>query len=212
MSEPTVESLAEDIADLQAEREGFAAELELQKKLLDTLRENARDTAAPGSGEDSDASAGRGKASSRKGGKEEKPAGPPFILRLQDEVYTAELGALAHWVAEVLVPTYLREPASPAPWCPKWWEHPEAVARLHGLWLAWQELTDPATGGRTGPGVWHRDYLDPCIAQLRDPQGPFSACMVTDNKQQHRLIPPPPLADSPFPPPAEATAGGGTAP
>ncbi|MGW7172259.1 DUF4913 domain-containing protein [Streptomyces xanthophaeus] len=37
---------------------------------------------------------------------------------------------------------------------------PVAVARLHALWLAWQELTDPATCGHTGPGVWHRDHLD----------------------------------------------------
>ncbi|MET9991078.1 DUF4913 domain-containing protein [Streptomyces mutabilis] len=70
-----------------------------------------------------------------------------------------------------------RRPAarSGAPWCPRWWEHLEAVARLHALWLAWQELTDPRAGA-VGPSVWHRDHLAPAMSELRDPAGPFAGC------------------------------------
>ncbi|MBT2545853.1 DUF4913 domain-containing protein [Streptomyces sp. ISL-44] len=32
-----------------------------------------------------------------------------------------------------------------ARWCHLWTEHTVAISRLHALWLAWQELTDPAT-------------------------------------------------------------------
>ncbi|MFB7356113.1 DinB/UmuC family translesion DNA polymerase [Streptomyces gardneri] len=45
-----------------------------------------------------------------------------------------------------------------------------AIARLHALWLAWQELTDPATCGYTGPSVWHRDHLDPCPLSSASPE------------------------------------------
>ncbi|MGA5425145.1 DUF4913 domain-containing protein [Streptomyces lavendulocolor] len=48
--------------------------------------------------------------------------------------------------------------------------------RLHALWLAWQELTDPATCGYTGPSVWHRDHLDPCMRELRPSNSPFAGC------------------------------------
>ncbi|MFF7130481.1 DUF4913 domain-containing protein [Streptomyces sp. NPDC008240] len=51
-----------------------------------------------------------------------------------------------------------------------------AIARLHACWLAWQELTAPASCGYTGPNVWHRDHLDPCMRELRGPQGPFEGC------------------------------------
>ncbi|MGW2563029.1 DUF4913 domain-containing protein [Streptomyces sp. NPDC001514] len=69
------------------------------------------------------------------------------------------------------VPGYLAEPSHDARWCHLWFEHSVAIARLHALWLAWQELTDPATCGYTGPSVWHRDHLDPCMGELRSPSG-----------------------------------------
>ncbi len=201
---PTLESLAEDIADLRADRDGFAAELEMQKGLLDQLREDAPD---PNDGDDSEGEpAGKpgAKGSGGKGKPAEAPPVPPFILLLEGEAYARELGALAHWVARVLVPVYGREPGSAAPWCPSWWEHSEAVARLHAVWLAWQELTTPETGGRLGPGTWHRDFLRPALDELRDSSGPFAACMVTPNKGQHRVLKPPLLNECPFPPPAPA--------
>lgn len=72
----------------------------------------------------------------------------------------------------MLLPVYGREITSAAPWCSRWWEHQEAVAMLHGLWLAWAELTGPGSG-MCGPANWHRDYLGPVMQSLRDPSGPF---------------------------------------
>lgn len=104
-----------------------------------------------------------------------EPQAPPFILYLEGEEYAEEMRGLSMWVNGLLIPVYGRETRSQAPWCPRWWEHLEAVARLHALWLTWQELTDPAAGA-SGPAVWHRDHLGPAMVELRDPAGPFSGC------------------------------------
>ncbi|MGK9462790.1 DUF4913 domain-containing protein [Streptomyces sp. G6] len=119
---------------------------------------------------------------------------PPFILLLDPPVYDDELRALIEWVEGVLVPGYLAEPSSDARWCHLWFEHPVAVARLHACWLAWQELTDPATCGCTGPSVWHRDHLDPCVRELRGSSGPFAGCTKSEHQIDHRLPGPVPSA------------------
>ncbi|MEU6946578.1 DUF4913 domain-containing protein [Streptomyces sp. NPDC046316] len=112
---------------------------------------------------------------------------PPFILLLDPPAYDDELRALIEWVEGVLVPGYLAEPSSDARWCHMWFEHPVAIARLHALWLAWQELTDPATCGYTGPSVWHRDHLDPCMRELRPSTGPFAGCTKGEHQVDHRM-------------------------
>ncbi|MBD0844253.1 DUF4913 domain-containing protein [Streptomyces sp. TRM68416] len=112
---------------------------------------------------------------------------PPFILLLDPPQYDDELRALIEWVEGVLVPGYLAEPSADARWCHLWFEHPVAVARLHACWLAWQELTDPATCGYTGPSVWHRDHLDPCVRELRGSSGPFGGCTKGEHQIGHRM-------------------------
>jgi hypothetical protein len=109
------------------------------------------------------------------GPQEESPAPPLFILYLQGPAYAQTLRQLTLWTHHVLLPVYGREVTSQSPWCPRWWEHPEAVAQLHGLWLAWGELTGPDSG-MTGPANWQRDYLPSVMDTLRSPQGPFSGC------------------------------------
>ncbi|MCG3042827.1 DUF4913 domain-containing protein [Streptomyces sp. S1A] len=132
-----------------------------------------------------------------------KKGGPAsaVVAALADAVFTggAEAGerhggrlpepmrALIEWVEGVLVPGYLAEPSADARWCHLWFEHPPAVARLHACWLAWQELTDPATCGYTGPSVWHRDHLDPCIRELRASSGPFAGCTKGEHQIDHRM-------------------------
>ncbi|WP_392892943.1 DUF4913 domain-containing protein [Streptomyces sp. LN699] len=118
---------------------------------------------------------------------EEEAQFPPFILLLDPPQYDDELRALMEWVEGVLVPGYLAEPSADARWCHLWFEHPVAIARLHALWLAWQELTDPATCGYTGPSVWHRDHLDPCLRELRPSTGPFAGCTKGEHQVGHRL-------------------------
>nr|WP_083466415.1 DUF4913 domain-containing protein [Kibdelosporangium sp. MJ126-NF4]CEL15620.1 hypothetical protein [Kibdelosporangium sp. MJ126-NF4]CTQ90341.1 hypothetical protein [Kibdelosporangium sp. MJ126-NF4] len=100
---------------------------------------------------------------------------PFFILYMDGPDYGAELGRLVVWVNRLLVPVYCRETTSQAPWCAEWWKHTEAVAQLHGLWLAWQELTG-AEAELTGPASWHRDFLTPVLDTLRDSLGPFAGC------------------------------------
>ncbi|WP_316528084.1 DUF4913 domain-containing protein [Kitasatospora brasiliensis] len=112
---------------------------------------------------------------------------PPFILLLDGEARDDELRLLAEWVEGVLVPGYLGEPSADARWCHLWIEHEDAVAHLHALWLAWQELTDPATCGYTGPSVWHRDHYRPCMTELRRPGGPFAGCTKGEHRTEHRL-------------------------
>ncbi|MFC9534882.1 DUF4913 domain-containing protein [Streptomyces sp. NPDC056975] len=119
-----------------------------------------------------------------------------FILALDGTMYTNELAALTHWVDDLLLPVYGREVTTSRPWCQQWQEHPEAVARLHALWLAWQQLTD-VEAGLTGPSTWHRDHLDPTLLQLRTPDGPFGACTTSATRPNHRLLasPSPPEPD-----------------
>lgn len=131
-------------------------------------------------------------------------SGPPsvFILALGGEAYATELAALANWVDHLLLPVYGREISTTRPWCDRWYEHLEAVARLHGLWLAWQQLTD-ADAGLAGPSTWHRDHLDHTLAQLRAPDGPFTACTTSPARPTHRVLATPaPAATTP------STAGG----
>ncbi|GAA0285956.1 DUF4913 domain-containing protein [Streptomyces polychromogenes] len=116
-----------------------------------------------------------------------------FILALDGAAYANELAALSEWVHHLLLPVYGREISTGRPWCGQWTEHPEAVARLHGLWLAWQQLTD-AEAGPSGPSTWHRDHLDPVWLQLRSPDGPFGACTTSAGRPAHRLLPAPETA------------------
>ncbi len=125
-------------------------------------------------------------------------SGSSFIVALDGDAYAEELAALTRWVDEVLLPVYGREVSTQAPWCPWWAEHPEAVARLHGLWLAWQQHIAPEAG-LSGPAVWHRDHLDHVWAQLRAPNGPFSACMTSPKRPAHRLLRAPSTAQGPAP-------------
>ncbi|TQF07176.1 DUF4913 domain-containing protein [Kitasatospora acidiphila] len=120
---------------------------------------------------------------------EAEPDGPAsvFILAMGGAEYAAELAALGNWVTHILLPTYGREISSTRPWCSRWYEHQEAVARLHGLWLAWQQLTD-AEAGLTGPSTWHRDHLDHALLQLRAPDGPFAACTTSPARPNHRVL------------------------
>ncbi|MFE3860276.1 DUF4913 domain-containing protein [Streptomyces goshikiensis] len=110
-----------------------------------------------------------------------------FILALGGEAYAVELAALSDWVNYLFLPVYGREISTMRPWCAQWHEHPEAVARLHALWLAWQQLTD-TEAGLSGPSTWHRDHLDQTLAHLRAPDGPFAACTTSATRPNHRVL------------------------
>ncbi|WP_186781583.1 MULTISPECIES: DUF4913 domain-containing protein [unclassified Streptomyces] len=127
--------------------------------------------------------------STAEAGDTEQDDGPAsvFILALGGKAYAAELAALSDWVNYLLLPVYGREISTARPWCAQWHEHPEAVARLHALWLAWQQYTD-AEAGLSGPSTWHRDHLDHTLVHLRAPDGPFAACTTSANRPNHRVL------------------------
>lgn len=110
-----------------------------------------------------------------------------FILALGGKAYAVELAALTVWVNHLLLPVYGREISTTRPWCAQWHDHPEAVARLHALWLAWQQFTD-AEAGLPGPSTWHRDHLDQTLVHLRAPDGPFAACTTSPIRPNHRVL------------------------
>ncbi|MCX4564513.1 DUF4913 domain-containing protein [Streptomyces phaeochromogenes] len=105
--------------------------------------------------------------------------------------FASALADLAVWVNGLLLPVYGREVTSAEPWCPRWWEHLEAVAQLYSLWMAWQASTGPGSP-LTGPAMWHRDYLAPIMSSLRAPSGPFAGCKAGSHRAKK-----PPQSDEP---------------
>ncbi len=120
------------------------------------------------------------------GGKKTDGPASVFILALGGEAYAVELAALSDWVNYLFLPVYGREISTSRPWCALWHGHPEAVARLHALWLAWQQFTE-TEAGLSGPSTWHRDHLDQTLAHLRAPDG-FAACTTSATRPNHRVL------------------------
>ncbi|MFJ6501380.1 DUF4913 domain-containing protein (plasmid) [Streptomyces virginiae] len=168
--------LFQDLEDLKAQVARLSAQVQ---ELSDGT--DAADGGIPADDESAAGDEGGG------GEEEEEAQFPPFILLLDSPQYDDELRALIEWVEGVLVPGYLAEPSADARWCHLWFEHSVAIARLHACWLAWQELTDPATCGYTGPSAWHRDHLDPCLRELRHSSGPFAGCTKGEHQIGHRM-------------------------
>jgi hypothetical protein len=118
------------------------------------------------------------------------------------EQYAEETGAaqLVHRSLDAFVTEYLaviirrRLNRATQVWCPEWWRHPEAIARLAALWRAFEYLsTDPAMGMST----WWLGHADPHLRSLMDPEfGPFALC---DPREGHnpRELEGLPLVESP---------------
>ncbi|MFD8560587.1 DUF4913 domain-containing protein [Streptosporangium canum] len=199
----------EDLADLAARLARVEALLDEQSDRLTDLQESAAAVASPpprhsAAGQylqdndvddELDDDDGTEDEDGEPDGQEDQaPGGPVFIVLMSEQQAAEELQPLAVWVHEVLVPLYIGEPTPNRPWCPRWWKHPEAIARLHALWMAWEELTTPAVGGYTGPSTWHDDHLEPALAVLRSPEGPLAGCMTDPDKPRHRPAAHAPLA------------------
>ncbi|WP_411076226.1 DUF4913 domain-containing protein [Streptomyces sp. cmx-4-7] len=170
-----------DLDDLASTLAKTMAEVKQHGVILDRL--GSEPDPAPAAGQQADGAPGAEVADPEQAG------GPTsvFILALGGEAYAAELAALTDWVNYLFLPVYGREISTMRPWCAQWHEHPEAVARLHALWLAWQQFTD-TEAGLSGPSTWHRDHLDQTLAHLRAPDGPFAACTTSANRPNHRVL------------------------
>ncbi|MEU2258544.1 DUF4913 domain-containing protein [Nocardia xishanensis] len=58
-------------------------------------------------------------------------------------------------------------------WCPQWWRHGEAKARLEALWHAFEDLRQ---GESVEQSLFWLVHLDPHMTRLLDPEGPFKYC------------------------------------
>ena len=99
-----------------------------------------------------------------------EPNGPPERLEPAAVCYYRSLGEFAGWLLQV----YRRSTRGQARvFCPQWWKHPEAVARMDALWRAFEQLRqDPGTG----MSVFWRDHADHHMTVLLDADGPFKGC------------------------------------
>jgi len=90
------------------------------------------------------------------------------------------------FVHDYLIGTYRRHiDGRNRNWCPQWWCHAEAIARLEAMWRSFEHLRmEPATG----TSVWFINHADPHMAALLDPDGPFKYC-TPENGHAPRLPP-----------------------
>ena len=119
------------------------------------------------------------------------PAEPAAVEAVEEppELYYPDLVA---FVTHQLIPMYRRPLGGQGvTWCPEWWRHAEAIARLDALWRAWEHLRLDAA---TGASVWFRDHADHHMPVLLSADGPFKGCKP--DKHGERLDPLP-LADPP---------------
>lgn len=88
------------------------------------------------------------------------------------------------WVAAYFAVTFGRPLGGECRWCPRWFEHREAVDRLTALWRSWEALRrDEALGMAT----WLTHYLDPQLAALLARTGPFAQCSLDRHTDQRGL-------------------------
>lgn len=107
-------------------------------------------------------------------------------------------------------PTISRPLGGTHRWCPSWWDHPEAELRLDALWRAYEHLQgDPDLG----PITFLTHHLDPTLAVLLAPTGPFARC-TPDRHEPHQPLPtnPAPHDRPAAEPPAPATQAPGLTP
>ena len=105
----------------------------------------------------------------------------PELTEAAPECYYRSLGEFAGWLLDM----YRRSTRGQARvFCPEWWKHPEAVARMDALWRAFEQLRqDPGTG----MSVFWRDHADHHMSVLLDADGPFKGC--EEGHSEHPLGP-----------------------
>jgi hypothetical protein len=67
-------------------------------------------------------------------------------------------------------------------WCPQWWKHGEAKARLEACWHAFEDLRH---GETVEQSLFWLIHMDPHMVRLFDPDGPFKYCSPNDGHHSH---------------------------
>lgn len=92
--------------------------------------------------------------------------GSAFVAAI-DEDY------LVWWAHTTLLPLYERN-LTAITWCPRWWDHPEAVFRMELIRRAWQDAVAAEEGQALSDWMLHT--VDPHMAVLTSSNGPFAKC------------------------------------
>lgn len=117
------------------------------------------------------------------------------------EQRTQVYGSVVQFVENYLAEVYRRKVAdNGVAWCPEWWRHTEAVARLEALWQSWELYR---LNGELGLSLWFLDHADSHMDMLFDPKGPFAGCSM-HNGHTDRVWP---LSVKSPPPETFSTAG-----
>lgn len=77
------------------------------------------------------------------------------------------------WVTGWLAPIIVRQPTQDFLWCSHWWDHPEVLTRITGLWETWETAR---LGGATTINDWLATQLDHHLAIITTSSGPFYRC------------------------------------
>jgi hypothetical protein len=105
-------------------------------------------------------------------------AGAPGDDRPRDPVYATTAAWLAGWYVPVVLSS--RHVGQAFRWCPRWFEHPEAVLRLDALHRGWEVARHDVNRGML---IWLRD-ADAQLRELTSADGPFTACLRGHNTPQ----------------------------
>lgn len=101
----------------------------------------------------------------------------------QDPIEKLKYRNLESFVSQFVAHLYRREVTRPGSekklrWCPMWWDHGEAVARLGALWRSFERMRQ---GDGVEMSVWWLHHADPMMDRLLDPEnGPFKYCSAAD--------------------------------
>ena len=63
----------------------------------------------------------------------------------------------------------------------RWWDYPEALARVDALWRAWEHLR---LDGATGSSTWWIEHADHHRPILMSPEGPFAKSEDKNNADE----------------------------
>jgi hypothetical protein len=102
------------------------------------------------------------------------------------------------WVENWLAPTVVRRDNNDVRWCASWWDHPEVISRLQGLWETWEQ-------SRSTPAAmldWYQQHLDHHFARITSPNGPMAHCKRDEHNGRGPALPLNPVPEGTF------TAGG----
>jgi hypothetical protein len=115
----------------------------------------------------------------------------------EPEPITTYFPNVGEWVEHYLIPHW-RRPRHIGKWDERWWEYAEVLSRFEALWRAWEALR---LEGMTGMAIFFRDYLDPTMAVITDPNGPFWKVSDAHDRELPELWPTAPVPAGLFDPP-----------